>query len=362
MVGRSKYDLGMPIDLATPAAHVGDKLDRANGALSGLSLAEGYEHSVRADLQRVQARYGLDSDEAAVRWMVDYVAKSLNHVIAVEGGYQLAEGFGFDDLKWNGRKLQRRQQSPRLEKLSRFFDPLISDAEARRRPLDGIEELRDSLRAGWDRRLGGPIVIDNRGVVLSGRRRKMLADELGLDLPTDAVVRETLPNTDEGNLRRWWIMTQANTGRPWTPAERKYLIELLADMDGKLPEGVTQDNLAKAFGVSQKSISNDLMAAGFSSSTKRGKHVRKPKPSKPKKSEVIQPKVAEAMDSAGCSSEVNVTGLAEDLGVPRAAVREAVAREEGARAERERQATASSGCAHSSYSTVCVCDECGAVV
>jgi hypothetical protein len=249
----------MPIDLATPAAHVGDTLDRAgNTALSVADLAAGYRHSIGADLQRVQDRYHLDGPQAATRWIIDYVARNLNHVVVDGEKFRLADGKTFGDLRWNARPLKRRAPAPRLARLAEFFDPLSGNAEARNRPDAGLDELRESMRPGWDKRLGGPIVIDNRDVVLSGRRRMKIAAELKLELPKGAVVRQDFPNDDAGNLQRWRILAQSNTGRPWTQNEREKLIALLADINGVLPEGITQDNLAVALNVSQSTIDRDL--------------------------------------------------------------------------------------------------------
>jgi len=50
----------------------------------------------------------------------------------------------------------------------------------------------------------------------------------------------------------------SNIGKPLSKAERQDLIELMADEDGVLPEGLTQENIAAAIGASQASISADL--------------------------------------------------------------------------------------------------------
>ena len=112
------------------------------------------------------------------------------------------------------------------------------------------DELRASLRTGWDENL--PAIKDEHGVVLVGNRRMRIAAAEGIE----PVVKVVAFGTDDDARRRLAVVS--NVGSVGlTPADRKRMAEQLYQADG-----LTQAAIAKTLGVSQATVSGDL--AGLS--------------------------------------------------------------------------------------------------
>jgi len=137
------------------------------------------------------------------------------------------------------------------------------------RSAGDLTELRESMAAvGWLKHL--PALFDEQGETITGHRRLQVAKELGLE-PVTMTVKLT---ADE---RKQYEIFSNVGGKPFSAAERKKIAMSLYGGEW------TMAKIAKALGVSQRTISEDLRGLEATSKLNRPKGGR-PKSSKPKPS------------------------------------------------------------------------------
>jgi len=271
-------DIGYPLDLTTPVRHVATEMGRvAPAALSIKEMAATYRHPNPSDLSRVRAQEDCASDDEAVEWLLARAIKAITRrgkagEIQVEqngSGYHLADGVSFDDLIYNRKKINRIRDDHAY--LRDAFNPMSGDFSENIRSFSDkdLDELRESMREfGWIEHF--PAIKDERGVVLVGHRRLRAAKLEDIE-PRTVTVR--LGDGDEADARRFRLAIASNLGgKPLTPTDRKKIAKYLYG-DG---EGWSQQRIAGALNVTQKTISKDL--GGYTegiTSRSRGGHPHK---------------------------------------------------------------------------------------
>lgn len=262
---------GYALDLLSPVRHVATELDRVSpGTLSIEDLAATYRHPNPGDIVRVRTDEGYATDEEAIHWLMVRAIEAIertgktDQVIGDDGGYRLADGLKFEDLKWGRKTLYKTRDDH-----AQFHDPFnpmsgrFSENVRRNTGKDTMDELRESLRSfGWLEEL--PAIKDERGVVLVGHRRLAVAAELEIE-PKVKTIR--LGDGDEADAKRFALAVASNIGfKPFTPEERKDLAEYLYG-----ERNWTQQRIAEALQVNQRTISRDLEELGIVPKSKRGR-------------------------------------------------------------------------------------------
>lgn len=278
------------VDLGSPVHYVAVALDTAApAAVSERTLLSGYRHGLTADLGRVRHHEdGVNSDSEANAWMVREAIRLLGkqniHISEGENGERLVgfvEGRGFDNLRWNGKKLTRPEPDPHAI-LGDAFNPMsgkFSENIRRFTGKDSMTELRESMKAfGWIAEFPG--IQDERGVLLVGHRRLAVAKELGIEPVIKTVV---LGKGDAADAQRFKLALASNIGaKPLTPEERKEIaVYLYKDHEW------TMTRIAEVLSVSQATVSGDLSTVDKSKSGQRMGRPKKPKP-EPKAPDEVQ--------------------------------------------------------------------------
>ena len=160
-------------------------------------------------------------------------------------------------------------------------------------------ELRQSMQeSGW--LPGHPAIVDENGTLLVGNRRMTIAKELGI---RPDVLKFAFGQGDQGDIRRLKMALLSNVGnKPFSRGDRQAIASYLS------ARGWTQQSIAEALGVAQRTISNDLQAAQAAAGNSKpankpaveqakaeGQRQRKPgagrprKPAKPKGRPAVNP-------------------------------------------------------------------------
>jgi ParB-like chromosome segregation protein Spo0J len=123
-------------------------------------------------------------------------------------------------------------------------------------------ELRQSMQeSGW--LPGHPAVQDENGTLLVGNRRIAVAKELGI---RPDVIRFAFGDGDAGDIKRLKMALLSNVGnKPFSRGDRQAIASYLS------ARGWTQQSIAEALGVAQRTISSDLQAAQPANSTPANK-------------------------------------------------------------------------------------------
>lgn len=243
-----------------PQRHVATELAAAGD--SGRSLVDmhrTYHHQPAADLHRVKLHENLATERAAEMWLIEKAVEEMGDQISRGEDGLLRLAVPVDQLlDYKGDSLHLNQPDANAE-FSDPFNPLTTTgdfARATRAPgRDNLDELKDSIQQfGFRREL--PIIRDERGVILSGRRRLRAAEELGV---VDQVRFEEYRygDGDLGTIERSKIMLASNLGRkPPTAADMRYYARRLYD-----EEGLTQAQIAARLGISRTQVIRALQAA-----------------------------------------------------------------------------------------------------
>jgi hypothetical protein len=240
--------------------------------LSIEELAKSYEHHIAADLTRIKLHEKLETDRDAIQWMMRRAIAFLgNGVEEVDGLAVIANGHRFEDLRFNGKPLERA--GPDIHALLRDpFNPMSGtfSGNIREELRDSgkgkdtaWDELKDSLKTfGWLPEF--PALVDERGVVLVGNRRMALAKELGIE-PVKAILQ--IGKGDAADARRMRIAIASNIGsKKLSPSDRKRIaVYLYQEQDWK------QQRIADALNVVVQTISNDLREFPTVGNSKRGR-------------------------------------------------------------------------------------------
>jgi DNA-binding MarR family transcriptional regulator len=260
------------LDFGSVIRYVATRMEMARSedrAISVEAMADGYRHPVSGDLSRVRRHHELDSDQAAIRFLVEQAIDSLDfRVETVDGGYRLTKelaGMKYPpDSGLKGRRIVPTAPDPHA-RFGAPFDPMsgrFSD-NIRSTARDTMEELRESMRAfGWIEQL--PAIKDERGVVIAGHRRLTVAAELGIE-PNVTTVR--FGDGDGADAARLRIAIGSNLGtKPLTPSDRAQLAAYLYN-----DREWSQERVAEALNVDQATVSRDLRNMQVHKSTKRGR-------------------------------------------------------------------------------------------
>ena len=349
-----------PLDLSTPVRHVATELDRVSpGTLSITELAATYRHPNPGDIVRVRTDEDYATDEEAIRWLMVRAIEAIerrgkngqDQVIGDDGGYRLADGLTFEDLVYGRKKLSRARDDH-----VQFRDPFnpmsgrFLENVRRNTGKDTMDELRESMRSfGWLEEF--PAIKDERGVVLVGHRRLAVATELEIE-PKVRMLR--LGDGDEADAKRFALAIASNLGaKAFTPEERKDIAEYLYG-----EREWTQERIAEALQVSQRTISSDLRELEVASNSKksRGGRPRGSKTTRPQ-SRQAPPELDAALDSKVEAGEpINRKELAEEFGVGDGVVYSAHQRALGREEKRQEAAEVVPAVAGG-----CTCPTCGNV-
>lgn len=245
------------LDLLSPSRYVATALDRANGtALSERGLVANYRHGLSADLSRVKRNEeGIETDAQATAWVIRQAIDGLAKYLRIEPAGDdrmigFAEGKDFHSLRYKGRKLHINWDEN--EQLGDAFNPMsgkFSDGIRKSNGRDNLSELRASMQEfGWLREY--PAIKDERGAVLSGQRRLLLAKELGIE---PVVITVKLGRGDRADAERFKLAIAGNIGgKPFTPEERR---EVALAVTGD-PEFAFED-IADALRIKQEGVRRD---------------------------------------------------------------------------------------------------------
>jgi hypothetical protein len=214
-------------DRITPVRYVATVLGTAEEAVPFTVLAKNYKHPVYSDLARVRHYQHLDSDDAAIEWIVRNAIERLNIARGPRSKRQVS--FGGDDtfsLSMPFRQLRFRGQpiEPLVEHSLRG-DPWNPQAPTYYGGLRGDipeddAELRQSMMAfGWIPEL--PALLDQNGALLVGSRRMKIAEELCIT-PVIKIVHIDDDSGDEGDKRRFRIAVASNVGTKTLSKNDKY--------------------------------------------------------------------------------------------------------------------------------------------
>lgn len=208
-----------------------------------------YEALVQDLLDELQSQ-GVVYQLVTGEWMLDTDWLAANH--DDDGGFIVKL------LDKDHRSKRRTPITVRVDTPSRRQER--SDEEAKRsnirqlvtdlRKLGDLSELRESMEAhGWVPEF--PALIDEHGTVLVGNRRMAVARELGIE---PVIEKVTIGDGDAEDSRRLRIALVSNIAhRPMTGADRKRIASYLHI------QGWTQQAIADALMVTQRTISSDLL-------------------------------------------------------------------------------------------------------
>ena len=243
------------LDLTTPARYVVAELDKADGPLPLLELAMRYQHPIAGDLVRIRRHEGAITDRQAQRWLIQRVLAELGDQVVTDaaGWFQLA--VPPDEARFQGRLLQAF-----TDEYARLGDPfspqtggVLSETtrlgKSNRAGVPADDELRESMRqCGWLPHF--PAVTDERGTVITGRRRLKFAAELGIE---PNVRTHEFGHGDAADIQRLkWAWFSNEGHRPYSAGDRQAMAAYLAG------RGWTQQSIADALGAAQSTISADL--------------------------------------------------------------------------------------------------------
>lgn len=350
-------ETGYALDVTGPVYHVATELDRAApAALSLDEMADSYNHPNPADLTRVKLHEGCETNRDAVLWMLERAVRRIERrgkkgavqVVAENGGYRLADGIRFENLRFDGRLLKRIRNDH-----VRYDDPFnpqsgrYSDNVRRRTGKDTMDELRESMRAlGWIEHL--PALKDERGVVLVGHRRLVVAAELAID----PVVRTIhFGSGDEADVLRLRLALASNLGsKAFTPEERKEFAEYLyAEREWSM------ERIGEALGVSHDAVARDLRHFAHAKSGRVDSLGRKASTGRPRKyTPDEEQQLGELVHDKGVPMHKAQAIVRPDEPIrdwPTKATITAVERERGRREQREQQSSPAD----------CTCPACGHV-
>ena len=249
--------------------HVGLKLEgAAPAALSFSDIAKDYDHPVPADLTRVKRFEKTGTDAAAREWVIRYAASMMKGIVVDGDMVSFAPGKGFDDLRWNGKKIER--PGPDIHAtLRNAFSPISGEFADNIRIDNGdLTELRASMTSwGWIDRPQFRALGDRlTKVILIGHRRIVIAKELGIDWES-RVDWVDIGNGDAADAERFKLAIASNIGaKPLTPTERKRIATFLYSE----PEW-TMERIGEALNVTTMTISRDLGEFNTMLKSKRGR-------------------------------------------------------------------------------------------
>jgi hypothetical protein len=281
------------LDFVSVVRHVATAMEGvAPAALSIGEMAATYVHVIPGDLTRVKHHHGLETNDEAIRFLVERAVQTLGKQAESDGngGFRLTRPF--DELRYKRKKLARAHD-PHAQ-LRDPFNPMSGAFSDNVRKVGDLDELRESMRAfGWIEHL--PAVEDERGVVLMGHRRLAVAAELGID-PVVKTIR--FGSGDEADARRLKLALASNIGaKPFTPSDRKRIAEYLyAEREWVMVR------IAEALNVNQSTVTRDLM------------HVHKSRPGRPRN---ITPEQEQVIvdESRAFGGTKTLDQLADDLGL-----------------------------------------------
>src|SRR5438477_9876224 len=107
------------LELFTPVRHVATMIgDAAPAAVSIKEMAATYKGFSNGDLHRIKVNENLFTDAEAVEWLMEYAVERIiksgkkgmggnDQIVRENGGYRLADGMAFDDLKYEGKLIGR---------------------------------------------------------------------------------------------------------------------------------------------------------------------------------------------------------------------------------------------------------------
>ena len=144
------------------------------------------------------------------------------------------------------------------------FDPKIGTFRDNiRLALGDLTELRESMRAhGWVKEF--PALIDENGVVLVGNRRLTIAKELGIEPVTKTI---TLGFGDAADAERFKLAITSNVGAVGLSTEERKRLAAYLYKDLQW----SQQRVAEALSVDQKTVSRNLDELGIVPNSKKGR-------------------------------------------------------------------------------------------
>jgi ParB-like chromosome segregation protein Spo0J len=229
-----------------------------DGPVSLSELGRSYQHMPAADLTRVRLHEKTDDPEL---WLITAAARVLSRWLDIDGDVvRYKDGVTGNDLRYQGKKVSPRlveAETPYALAHAKFGDPFNLQsgrfAENIRDPGD-LTELRESMKAhGWVKEF--PAIEDEWGVVLVGNRRMLVARELGI---APVVVTVRLGDGDHADAERLKLAIVSNiASKPFTKNERQRLADYLYN-----GHDWSQQKVAEALHVDQKTISRDLQELG----------------------------------------------------------------------------------------------------
>lgn len=127
---------GYALDLLTPVRHVATEMERAapDGAAPTIeAMTATYQHTIAGDLARIREHEGAPSDYEARLWLIGRAVRELGRQVTSDGdGYRLTKPF--DDLKYQGRKVQRWVRAG-TETEKQILDATYKDLATELRPF-----------------------------------------------------------------------------------------------------------------------------------------------------------------------------------------------------------------------------------
>lgn len=202
-----------PLEFLSPVRYVTTMLERA--PMTVADLARGYRHPNPGDIERIKHHEHRDSNRDAVMFLIERVLLVLGDQVRQDqlGFYRLS--VPFDDLRYDERPIARMVNDRR-----RFGDPFNPMTGARfSRGVRKTNRIDDDLRVslatyGWLDFF--PATVDERDVVIDGRKRMIIAESLGIT-PKTRVVRFGLG--DAADAARMAYAHIANMGKPLTDTD-----------------------------------------------------------------------------------------------------------------------------------------------
>lgn len=106
-------DRAYALDFHTPVRHVATEMEKSGTRGASIEeMAAAYRHSIPGELSRIRSAHGLRSDAAARLFLIDRAVSALGRQVRLARGagrYRLA--CDFDDLRYDGKSLTRRDES-----------------------------------------------------------------------------------------------------------------------------------------------------------------------------------------------------------------------------------------------------------
>lgn len=189
---------------------------------------------------------------------------------------------------------------------------------------DDLGELVDSMRAhGWVAEF--PALADEHGVVLVGHRRMKAAEVAGVEPIVKTI---SFGDGDAADAERVRLAIVSNIGaKPLTAEDRKRIAEHLYG-----ERKWTQNRIAEALGVTQRTISNDVAGLEITSKPPRprgGRPKGAPRTTKAGVSETTKAIREQVRPMIEAGTPLNVQAIADDVGHSRIVTEAAIAAERG---------------------------------